>query len=129
MSFAVDSSCGTNGVKKSSDELLATQSLFLNNKEHSATLAKSLVRGGWISNQAEALKKAVFCLMVLSVWQQTLIYFLTLSNTLKSYFLQLVGIKNSLTSDRLAWCSLTVLIFRNISDGFYDKLVGAFAIL
>ncbi|XP_017266601.2 ran-binding protein 3b isoform X4 [Kryptolebias marmoratus] len=37
-----DSSCGTNGVKKPSDESLVTQSLFLNNKEHSATLAKSL---------------------------------------------------------------------------------------
>ncbi|XP_037837991.1 ran-binding protein 3b isoform X6 [Kryptolebias marmoratus] len=38
-----DSSCGTNGVKKPSDESLVTQSLFLNNKEHSATLAKSLL--------------------------------------------------------------------------------------
>ncbi|XP_017266599.2 ran-binding protein 3b isoform X2 [Kryptolebias marmoratus] len=37
-----NSSCGTNGVKKPSDESLVTQSLFLNNKEHSATLAKSL---------------------------------------------------------------------------------------
>ncbi|XP_022613704.1 ran-binding protein 3 isoform X3 [Seriola lalandi dorsalis] len=37
-----DSSCGTNGVKKSSDGPPATQSLFLNNTEHSATLAKSL---------------------------------------------------------------------------------------
>ncbi|XP_019967312.1 ran-binding protein 3b isoform X4 [Paralichthys olivaceus] len=32
-----DSSCGTNGVKKSSDGALVTQSLFLNNTEHSAT--------------------------------------------------------------------------------------------
>ncbi|XP_017266602.2 ran-binding protein 3b isoform X5 [Kryptolebias marmoratus] len=38
-----NSSCGTNGVKKPSDESLVTQSLFLNNKEHSATLAKSLL--------------------------------------------------------------------------------------
>ncbi|KAK2822654.1 hypothetical protein Q5P01_022719 [Channa striata] len=37
-----NSSCGTNGVKKSSDVTPATQSLFLNNTEHSATLAKSL---------------------------------------------------------------------------------------
>ncbi|XP_037537768.1 ran-binding protein 3b isoform X2 [Nematolebias whitei] len=37
-----NSSCGTNGVKKSSDESLVTPSLFLNNKEHSATLAKSM---------------------------------------------------------------------------------------
>ncbi|XP_008274054.1 ran-binding protein 3b isoform X4 [Stegastes partitus] len=37
-----DSSCGTNGVKKSSDGASVTQSLFLNNTEHSATLAKSL---------------------------------------------------------------------------------------
>ncbi|XP_028987889.1 ran-binding protein 3b isoform X3 [Betta splendens] len=36
-----DSSCGTNGVKKSSDGTSVTQSLFLNNTEHSATLAKS----------------------------------------------------------------------------------------
>ncbi|XP_044076610.1 ran-binding protein 3b isoform X5 [Siniperca chuatsi] len=36
-----DSSCGTNGVKKSSDGASVTQSLFLNNTEHSATLAKS----------------------------------------------------------------------------------------
>ncbi|XP_035488995.1 ran-binding protein 3b isoform X2 [Scophthalmus maximus] len=36
-----DSSCGTNGVKKSSDGDHLTQSLFLNNTEHSATLAKS----------------------------------------------------------------------------------------
>nr|XP_046264829.1 ran-binding protein 3b isoform X3 [Scatophagus argus] len=38
-----NSSCGTNGVKKSSDEAPRTQSLFLNNTEHSATLAKSLL--------------------------------------------------------------------------------------
>ncbi|XP_051232961.1 ran-binding protein 3b isoform X6 [Dicentrarchus labrax] len=38
-----DSSCGTNGVKKSSDGAPGTQSLFLNNTEHSATLAKSLL--------------------------------------------------------------------------------------
>uniref|UniRef100_A0A665TUH5 Ran-binding protein 3 n=1 Tax=Echeneis naucrates TaxID=173247 RepID=A0A665TUH5_ECHNA len=37
-----NSSCGTNGVKKSSDGPPVTQSLFLNNTEHSATLAKSL---------------------------------------------------------------------------------------
>ncbi|XP_060901250.1 ran-binding protein 3b isoform X4 [Labrus mixtus] len=36
-----DSSCGTNGVKKSSDGALATPSIFLNNTEHSADLAKS----------------------------------------------------------------------------------------
>ncbi|XP_044076612.1 ran-binding protein 3b isoform X7 [Siniperca chuatsi] len=36
-----NSSCGTNGVKKSSDGASVTQSLFLNNTEHSATLAKS----------------------------------------------------------------------------------------
>ncbi|XP_013862899.1 ran-binding protein 3b isoform X2 [Austrofundulus limnaeus] len=36
-----NSSCGTNGVKKSSDESHETQSPFPNNKEHS-TLAKSL---------------------------------------------------------------------------------------
>ncbi|XP_042284856.1 ran-binding protein 3b isoform X4 [Thunnus albacares] len=38
-----NSSCGTNGVKKSSDGAPVTQSLFLNNTEHSATLAKSLL--------------------------------------------------------------------------------------
>ncbi|XP_041848451.1 ran-binding protein 3b isoform X2 [Melanotaenia boesemani] len=37
-----NSSCGTNGVKKSSDGESVTQSLFLNNKEHSAIVAKSL---------------------------------------------------------------------------------------
>ncbi|KAM9322495.1 ran-binding protein 3b isoform 2-T2 [Pholidichthys leucotaenia] len=37
-----NSSCGTNGVKKSSDGGLVTQSLFLNNTEHPATLAKAL---------------------------------------------------------------------------------------
>ncbi|XP_028449090.1 ran-binding protein 3b isoform X7 [Perca flavescens] len=36
-----DSSCGTNGVKKSSDGASVTQSFFLNNTEHSATLSKS----------------------------------------------------------------------------------------
>ncbi|KAM3604849.1 uncharacterized protein V6R79_016994 [Siganus canaliculatus] len=38
-----NSSCGTNGVKKSSDDSLGTPSLFLNNTEHSATLAKALL--------------------------------------------------------------------------------------
>ncbi|KAM7400286.1 hypothetical protein PAMA_004809 [Pampus argenteus] len=38
-----NSSCGTNGVKKSSDGASVTQSLFLNNTEHSATPAKSLL--------------------------------------------------------------------------------------
>ncbi|XP_022059366.1 ran-binding protein 3b isoform X4 [Acanthochromis polyacanthus] len=37
-----NSSCGTNGVKKSSDGASVTQSLFLNNTEHSATGPKSL---------------------------------------------------------------------------------------
>ncbi|KAG7466754.1 ran-binding protein 3 isoform X1 [Solea senegalensis] len=37
-----NSSCGTNGVKKSSDGPLMATSLFLNNTEHSATLVKSL---------------------------------------------------------------------------------------
>ncbi|XP_061587712.1 ran-binding protein 3b isoform X4 [Cololabis saira] len=37
-----DSSCGTNGVKKPSDGATVAQSLFLNNKEHSSLLAKSL---------------------------------------------------------------------------------------
>lgn len=41
----LDSTCGTNGVKKSSDETPGAQSLFLNNTEHSTPLAKSLVRG------------------------------------------------------------------------------------
>ncbi|XP_054452330.1 ran-binding protein 3b isoform X4 [Anoplopoma fimbria] len=36
-----DSSCGTNGVKKSSDGEAVTQSLFLNNTEHSASLGRS----------------------------------------------------------------------------------------
>ncbi|XP_028328590.1 ran-binding protein 3-like isoform X2 [Gouania willdenowi] len=36
-----NSSCGTNGVKKSSDEELVTPSLFLNNTEHSATKNES----------------------------------------------------------------------------------------
>ncbi|XP_028449085.1 ran-binding protein 3b isoform X2 [Perca flavescens] len=36
-----NSSCGTNGVKKSSDGASVTQSFFLNNTEHSATLSKS----------------------------------------------------------------------------------------
>ncbi|XP_068594047.1 ran-binding protein 3b isoform X2 [Cebidichthys violaceus] len=36
-----DSICGTNGVKKSSDGEAVTQSLFLNNTEHSASLARS----------------------------------------------------------------------------------------
>ncbi|XP_026169900.1 ran-binding protein 3b isoform X2 [Mastacembelus armatus] len=40
-----NSSCGTNGVKKSSDGAPVIQSLFLNNKEHPATLAKSLKHG------------------------------------------------------------------------------------
>ncbi|XP_051809704.1 ran-binding protein 3b isoform X5 [Acanthochromis polyacanthus] len=38
-----NSSCGTNGVKKSSDGASVTQSLFLNNTEHSATGPKSLL--------------------------------------------------------------------------------------
>ncbi|XP_061587713.1 ran-binding protein 3b isoform X5 [Cololabis saira] len=38
-----NSSCGTNGVKKPSDGATVAQSLFLNNKEHSSLLAKSLV--------------------------------------------------------------------------------------
>ncbi|XP_054620607.1 ran-binding protein 3b isoform X2 [Dunckerocampus dactyliophorus] len=37
-----NSTCGTNGVKKSSDSPVATQSLFLNNTEHSATPTKLL---------------------------------------------------------------------------------------
>ncbi|KAE8290646.1 Ran-binding protein 3 [Larimichthys crocea] len=37
-----NSSCGTNGVKKSSDGTPGAQSLFLNNTEHSATMGKSL---------------------------------------------------------------------------------------
>lgn len=45
-SLPLDSTCGTNGVKKSSDETTGAQSLFLNNTEHSTALAKSLVRGG-----------------------------------------------------------------------------------
>ncbi|XP_034411008.1 ran-binding protein 3b isoform X5 [Cyclopterus lumpus] len=36
-----NSSCGTNGVKKSLDEGTLPQSLFLNNTEHSASLARS----------------------------------------------------------------------------------------
>ncbi|XP_056148940.1 ran-binding protein 3b isoform X2 [Lampris incognitus] len=36
-----NSSCGTNGVKKSSDGATLTQSIFLNNTEHSAGQAKS----------------------------------------------------------------------------------------
>ncbi|KAM4605637.1 ran-binding protein 3b isoform 1-T1 [Polymixia lowei] len=36
-----NSSCGTNGVKKASDGAPVTQSFFLNNTEHSASLAKS----------------------------------------------------------------------------------------
>jgi len=51
MSLNIDSSCGTNGVKKSSDGSPVTQSLFLNNKEHSAMLNKSLVRSGLIYTQ------------------------------------------------------------------------------
>ncbi|XP_056148941.1 ran-binding protein 3b isoform X3 [Lampris incognitus] len=38
-----NSSCGTNGVKKSSDGATLTQSIFLNNTEHSAGQAKSPV--------------------------------------------------------------------------------------
>ncbi|XP_011485414.1 ran-binding protein 3 isoform X9 [Oryzias latipes] len=37
-----DSSCGTNGVKKTSDGASVTPSLFLNNKDHSPPSAKSL---------------------------------------------------------------------------------------
>ena len=40
----IDSSCGTNGMKKSSDGAHGTQSLFLNNTEHLASSANSLVR-------------------------------------------------------------------------------------
>ncbi|XP_059914573.1 ran-binding protein 3b isoform X2 [Gadus macrocephalus] len=36
-----NSSCGTNGVKKSSDEAAETPSLFINNTEHAASPAKS----------------------------------------------------------------------------------------
>lgn len=48
-----NSSCGTNGVKKSSDGALVTQSLFLNNTEHSATLAKSLKHEDGASGKSE----------------------------------------------------------------------------
>lgn len=44
LSLHLDSTCGTNGVKKPSDENAVTQSLFLNNTEHSPNLAKSQVR-------------------------------------------------------------------------------------
>uniref|UniRef100_A0A671YWS2 Ran-binding protein 3 n=1 Tax=Sparus aurata TaxID=8175 RepID=A0A671YWS2_SPAAU len=57
-----NSSCGTNGVKKSSDGAPGAQSLFLNNTEHSASLAKSLVRSGLISayyNQGLGIKKTM----------------------------------------------------------------------
>ncbi|XP_014837276.1 PREDICTED: ran-binding protein 3 isoform X1 [Poecilia mexicana] len=37
-----NSTCGTNGVKKSPEGSLVSQSFFLNNKEHSTTPAKSL---------------------------------------------------------------------------------------
>ncbi|XP_011614533.1 ran-binding protein 3b isoform X1 [Takifugu rubripes] len=37
-----NSSCGTNGVKKSSDETAGSQSLFMNNTEHSTFSANSL---------------------------------------------------------------------------------------
>lgn len=60
LSLHLDSSCGTNGVKKSSDGAPVTQSLFLNNTEHSATLAKSLVRSGCSSvcySQGLGIKK------------------------------------------------------------------------
>lgn len=45
----LDSTCGTNGVKKSSDETAGSQSLFMNNTEHSTFSANSLVRKTEIS--------------------------------------------------------------------------------
>lgn len=44
LSVYLDSTCGTNGVKKSSDETAGSQSLFMNNTEHSTFSANSLVR-------------------------------------------------------------------------------------
>lgn len=49
-------------MKKSSDGAPGAQSLFLNNTEHSASLAKSLVRSGLISayyNQGLGIKKTM----------------------------------------------------------------------
>ncbi|KAM9719985.1 ran-binding protein 3b isoform 7-T7 [Menidia menidia] len=48
-----DSSCGTNGVKKPSDGSPVTQSLFLNNKEHSAMLTKSLLEENSTENNSK----------------------------------------------------------------------------
>ncbi|XP_072219387.1 ran-binding protein 3b isoform X3 [Leuresthes tenuis] len=48
-----NSSCGTNGVKKSSDGSPVTQSLFLNNKEHSAMLNKSLLEENSTENNSK----------------------------------------------------------------------------
>ncbi|KAM4551128.1 ran-binding protein 3b isoform 4-T4 [Odontesthes bonariensis] len=48
-----NSSCGTNGVKKSSDGSPVTQSLFLNNKEHSAVLNKSLLEENSTENNSK----------------------------------------------------------------------------
>lgn len=48
ISVHLDSTCGTNGVKKSSDETAGSQSLFMNNTEHSFS-ANSLVRKTEIS--------------------------------------------------------------------------------
>uniref|UniRef100_A0A8C4ZEW1 Ran-binding protein 3 n=1 Tax=Gadus morhua TaxID=8049 RepID=A0A8C4ZEW1_GADMO len=52
-----NSSCGTNGVKKSSDEAAETPSLFINNTEHAASPAKSPVRYGfhWIDKRRDTL--------------------------------------------------------------------------
>uniref|UniRef100_A0A8D3AUU1 Ran-binding protein 3 n=1 Tax=Scophthalmus maximus TaxID=52904 RepID=A0A8D3AUU1_SCOMX len=48
-----NSSCGTNGVKKSSDGDHLTQSLFLNNTEHSATLKHENEEDGASGNNDE----------------------------------------------------------------------------
>ncbi|KAM9719983.1 ran-binding protein 3b isoform 5-T5 [Menidia menidia] len=48
-----NSSCGTNGVKKPSDGSPVTQSLFLNNKEHSAMLTKSLLEENSTENNSK----------------------------------------------------------------------------
>lgn len=44
LSVHLDSTCGTNGVKKSSVETAGSQSLFMNNTEHSTFSVNSLVR-------------------------------------------------------------------------------------
>lgn len=49
LSIHLDSTCGTNGVKKSSDETAGSQSLFMNNTERSTFSANSLVRKTEIS--------------------------------------------------------------------------------